>query len=77
MADNINAVIGLFTTNAQIPVLNLLLPLGISFYTLQSVGYVVDVYRGKYEPDPNLPKFALFMSFFLRLCKAQLPDMIS
>ena len=64
MADNINAVIGLFTTNAQIPVLNLLLPLGISFYTLQSVGYVVDVYRGKYEPDPNLPKFALFMSFF-------------
>lgn len=64
MADNINSIIGLFTTKAQIPVLNLLLPLGISFYTLQSVGYVVDVYRGKYKPDSNLPKFALFMSFF-------------
>ncbi len=41
-----------------------LLPLGISFYTFQSMGYLVDVYYGKYEADRHLGKFALFVSFF-------------
>ncbi len=44
--------------------LNLLLPLGISFYTLQAISYIVDVYRGKYGADWNFFKFALYMSFF-------------
>lgn len=43
---------------------NLLLPLGISFYTFQSMGYLIDVYRGKYPPDHNPFRFALFVSFF-------------
>lgn len=43
---------------------NLLLPLGISFYMFQSVGYVVDVYRGKHAPEKNPFKYALFVSFF-------------
>lgn len=64
LAGNVNSVISLFGSDAKIPVLNLLLPLGISFYTLQSIAYVVDVYRGKYEPDGNIAKFALFMSYF-------------
>lgn len=42
----------------------ILIPLGISFYTFQSMGYIIDVYRGKYAPDTNLAKFALFVSFF-------------
>ena len=42
----------------------LLLPLGISFYTFQSMGYLIDVYRGKYAPDRNPFRFALFVSFF-------------
>ena len=50
-----------------LPHLELLLPLGISFYTFQSVGYIVDVYHAKYEPDRNLAKFALFISFFPQL----------
>ena len=44
--------------------LDLLLPLGISFYTLQAIGYMIDVSRGKYEPDRHLGRFMLFMSFF-------------
>lgn len=48
----------------SIPGLELLLPLGISFYTFQSAGYLIDIYRGKISPDRNLPKFALFVSFF-------------
>ncbi len=47
-----------------LPELSFLLPLGISFYTFQAVGYVIDVYRGKYGPDTSLPKFMLFLSFF-------------
>lgn len=61
---NVNSILELLRVSPRIPVLNLLLPLGISFYTLQSIGYVVDVYRGKYQPDNNLAKFALFLSYF-------------
>lgn len=46
------------------PEFHLLLPLGISFYTFQSLGYLIDVYRGKHEPDKSLFRFALFVSFF-------------
>ena len=46
---------------------SLLLPLGISFYTFQSVGYLIDVYRKKVTAEKNLAKFALFVSFFPQL----------
>ena len=48
----------------MIPALKLFLPLGISFYTFQATGYLIDVYREKFEPERNLAKFALFVSFF-------------
>lgn len=47
--------------------LNILLPLGISFYIFQSVGYLIDVYFNKVEPEKNVLKFALFVSFFPQL----------
>lgn len=47
--------------------LGFLLPLGISFYTFQSMGYLLDVYNGKYAPQKNPAKFALFVSFFPQL----------
>ncbi len=43
---------------------SLLLPLGISFFTLQAAGYAIDVYRKKYAPEPGFLNFALFVSFF-------------
>ena len=43
------------------------LPLGISFYTFQSMGYLIDVYNGKYAPERNPARFALFVSFFPQL----------
>ena len=46
------------------PKLTLLLPLGISFYTLQALAYLIDISRGKVVPDKNPLKFMLFMSFF-------------
>ena len=50
--------------NTIMPKLNLILPLGISFYTFQAVGYLIDVYRGAVSAEKNLAKFALFLSFF-------------
>lgn len=43
------------------------IPAGISFYTFQSISYVVDVYRGQEKAEQNLPKFMLYVSFFPQL----------
>ena len=51
-------------TGLALPRLDLLLPLGLSFYMFQSMGYVIDCYRGKYPPQRNIAKYALFVSFF-------------
>lgn len=48
----------------QIPVPAIVMPLGISFYTFQSMGYLLDVYRGVCEAQSNIGKTALFISFF-------------
>ena len=62
--ESLNAILPKLSVSAEIPYLNLLIPLGLSFYTFQSLGYIVDVYRGKYPADRNLARFALFVSFF-------------
>ena len=63
-AMNVNSILKLITVDQSIPLISLLLPLGISFYTFQSAGYIIDVYRDKVKPDKNIAKFALFVSFF-------------
>ena len=63
-ASVISTVNGLLGEGNAIPVPTILLPLGISFYTFQSLGYLIDVYRGKVEADRNIFKFALFVSYF-------------
>ena len=60
VADMINKVLRFEKINR----LELILPLGISFYIFQSIGYIIDVYRNKYEPEKNVFKYALFTSFF-------------
>lgn len=47
--------------------LSLLLPVGISFYTFQSIGYIVDVYRGDLSAEHHIGKYAAFVSFFPQL----------
>ena len=51
----------------SVPKFNLLLPVGISFYTFQAIGYTIDVYRRKVEAERNLLTYALFVSFFPQL----------
>ena len=46
---------------------NILLPVGISFYTFQTLSYTLDVYRGRLKPSKSLSDFALFVTFFPQL----------
>jgi len=64
---NINQLLGAFNDGEGISFVNLIIPMGISFYTFQSMGYLIDVYNGKFEAQKNLLKFALFVSFFPQL----------
>ena len=50
-----------------VPNLKLLLPVGISFYTFQAIGYSIDVYRGTIKAEHNFGLYALFVSFFPQL----------
>ena len=52
---------------SEIPALELILPIGISFYTFQTISYTVDIYRGKLTPSKSIGEFALFVSFFPQL----------
>lgn len=63
-AGNLNAINALLHVNVNIAVKKFVLPLGISYYTLMAISYMVDVYRGKYEASPQLGKVALYLSFF-------------
>ena len=54
----------IFADFARKPIDWLIIPLGISFYTFQSIGYLIDVKRRVVEPERNIFKYALFVSFF-------------
>ncbi|TRZ69903.1 MAG: MBOAT family protein, partial [Nitrosopumilaceae archaeon] len=56
-----------FNLNANLPLLNLALPIGISFYTFHSIGYIIDVYRGQVTPSKSLREYAIFVAFFPQL----------
>lgn len=64
---NLNGIMDAFHSTASIPGLNIILPMGISFYVFQSVGYAIDVYWDKAKAEKNFFKVALFVSFFPQL----------
>ena len=64
LLQDIAALVGVRFT---LPTLSLLLPVGISFYTFQALGYSIDVYRGTVQHERNFLNYALFVSFFPQL----------
>jgi alginate O-acetyltransferase complex protein AlgI len=60
-------LLGAVGLNASPLLLELILPLGISFYTFQTIGYVIEVHRGKLTPTDNLLDYALYLAFFPKL----------
>ena len=65
--DIISSIISLSYFRIDIPYSQYLLPVGISFYTFQCIGYIIDVYRKDIKPEKNFVNYAVFVSFFPQL----------
>lgn len=65
--NNLAAGAELLGVQLRQPTFDVLLPVGISFYTFQTLGYALDVYRGEVKAEKNVLKYALFVSFFPQL----------
>ncbi|MDO4284176.1 MAG: MBOAT family O-acyltransferase [Eubacteriales bacterium] len=62
--ENLSAAASRFSWSVHVPTLQILLPVGISFYIFQTIGYLADVYRGKIKAERHFGYYALFVSFF-------------
>ena len=67
IADSLVKGLQLFGLSVKMPAFDVLLPVGISFYTFQAMGYLLDVYREKISAERNFLQYALFLSFFPQL----------
>src|ERR1051325_9381309 len=64
---NVVAALADLGISASLPVMRIILPVGISFYTFHAISYVVDVYRAKIEPEKSFINIAFYISFFPQL----------
>lgn len=67
ITSSVHDALGSLGIAMEVPTFTLLLPVGISFYTFQAIGYILDVYRGNLREERNLMTYALFVSFFPQL----------
>lgn len=65
--ENVNRVLSVLHMTVLEKPFDVLLPVGISFYTFQALGYILDVYRGQVRAEKNILRYALFVSFFPQL----------
>jgi len=65
--DSLETALGSIGLATAMPVLRIILPPGISFYTFQELAYITDVYKGRLEPAKSLKEYALFISLFPHL----------
>jgi D-alanyl-lipoteichoic acid acyltransferase DltB (MBOAT superfamily) len=66
-SESTRSIFNHFNIFVNIPTFNILLPVGISFYTFQTLSYTIDVYKGKLNAEKHLGIFALYVSFFPQL----------
>jgi D-alanyl-lipoteichoic acid acyltransferase DltB (MBOAT superfamily) len=66
-AEAVRDTLALGGLHVSAPHLDVLLPVGISFYTFQTLSYTIDIYRGRIEPERNPVKFAFFVTYFPQL----------
>ena len=67
VSENIQQIFNQFNIFYDIPLFEVLLPVGISFYTFQTLSYTIDVYNGKTPAQKHLGVFAVYVSFFPQL----------
>lgn len=64
---NVNFLLAMIEEGWEIPLIDVILPVGISFYTFQSIGYCIDVYRDSRKKENCLKKYSLYITFFPQL----------
>ncbi len=67
LTESLNQALGVLGFEGAVPLLRLTLPVGISFYTFQSMSYTIDVYRGRLKPTHNIFHFFAYLSMFPQL----------
>jgi len=65
--DTARSIVHVFGTEVTLPHLNVILPIGISFYTFHTISYIVDCYRGQVKPTRNFFEFSAYVSLFSQL----------
>ncbi len=65
--DNLNELFFIFKSGAHLPLLNILLPIGLSFHTFQAMSYTIEVYRGNQKAERHLGIYALYVMFYPQL----------
>ncbi len=65
--ESVQGILGYFGVTLSVPAFDIVLPVGISFFTFQAAGYLIDVYRGDIYAEKNFFRYALFVSFFPQL----------
>ena len=63
-AESFSDALGLLGINAGVSTLNIILPVGISFYTFHGLSYIIDIYNRKIQPEGNFVNYSLFVSYF-------------
>lgn len=71
---NVSFFMGVLGVANQELTLNIIMPLGLSFYMFQGLGYCIDVYREMVQPERNFLKYALFISYFPQLLQGPIGD---
>ncbi|MCB0627723.1 MAG: MBOAT family protein, partial [Saprospiraceae bacterium] len=66
-AESLQDLLGLFGWQLDWPTLHIILPVGISFYTFQTLSYTIDIYRGRLQPTRDPLSFFAFVAFFPQL----------
>lgn len=66
-SSSVNSFFSLISLPISAPVLDIILPVGISFYTFQTLSYTIDVYKGELTPEKHFGYFALYVSYFPQL----------
>lgn len=66
-ADNLNVLLHLAAPSKNIPLLNIILPIGLSFHTFQAMSYTIEVYRGNQKAERNFGVYALYVMFYPQL----------
>ena len=72
--EQINGVLSWYRIEPIKDTFSIILPLGISFYTFQAIGYLLDIYWDTFEPETNFLKFLLFISFFPQMTQGPISE---